>query len=242
MKPALVLVSPKGDENLGGVARLMANFGLEDLRLVQPRCDLHSDACRKRSLKAHHLIENAKLFDNLSQALSDIQFAAAFSMMPQSVSAPVSTLPDFFVERSSLLNTQTSALVFGREDNGLEAEELLKCNEIIWIPTADEFPSINLTSAVAMALQLWFSTQQKISIPQRGDFQLPPKKDEEVFFHSLRNLLEEIEFMKTDSDHILDDLQNMYRRAAISDRDLRILFGVISDVGRHLKKQIISKA
>jgi tRNA/rRNA methyltransferase len=241
MKPSIILVSPKGEENVGGVARLMGNFGLHDLRIVSPRCDLNADACKKRSLKAYSIIERAKLFGTLSEALGDVHFAAAFSMRPQSVSVPSVTLSDFFSARWLEVQSAKSALVFGREDNGLEAEELLKCNEVIWIPTTDEFPSINLTSAVAMALHSWFSNDQKVFLQQRGHLQFPPKKDEEVFFHSLRELLEEIEFMKSDSDHILDDLQNMYRRASISDRDLRILFGIISDIGRHLKKQIISK-
>ena len=53
--PCVVLVRPRLDENVGAVARAMANFGLADLRLVAPAptCDWRSEAAARRACGAH---------------------------------------------------------------------------------------------------------------------------------------------------------------------------------------------
>lgn len=240
MKPAIILVSPKGAANVGGIARLMGNFGLEDLRIVAPRFDLQNPECKMRSLGAYSIIEKAKLYENLSDAQRDLEFSFAFSMQEQKAGVPSYDLSDFF-ERSAYSFSRPWAFVFGREDNGLSADELLRCNAVIWIPTKKDFPSINLTSSVAIALFQWFDRFEKSKLSSASELEWPKKKDEEVFFEGLKSLLKEIEFMKTNSDHILDDLRNMYRRARISDRDLRILFGILSDIGRKWNKRFFPK-
>ena len=57
-KPAIVLVSPKGPDNIGSTARAMKNFGLSDLRIVQPRCRL--EQARMMASHAQDVLENAR--------------------------------------------------------------------------------------------------------------------------------------------------------------------------------------
>lgn len=241
MKPSIVLISPKGAANLGGIARLMANFELTDLRIVSPRCDLEDPECKERSLGAFPIIQNAKIYNHFTEAIADLQFLVALSMQDQKLGVPSGELEDFFSTALQDAQSQRWAFVFGREDNGMEAEELLKCNFVAQIPSSENFPSLNITSSAAIVLYRWFISSGLSPAPYKDALVLPRKEEEEVFFSSIQNLLRSIEFMKTDSDHILDDLRNMYRRAQINDRDLRILFGIVADIGRSLGKRLLPK-
>ena len=68
LKPAIVLVSPKGADNVGSVARAMKNFGLTDLRIVQPRCNL--EQAHMMAVHAVDVIENAQIFESLLEAVA----------------------------------------------------------------------------------------------------------------------------------------------------------------------------
>ena len=239
IKPAVILVSPKGAANLGGVSRLMANFGLEELRIVAPRVDREEYDVKARALESYPIIEAAKIFPDLASALDDLHWSVAFTMRLAGEQAPGFALsqrpPDFYHQH------QSWAFVFGREDNGLETEELRLCRAQIQIPTQDSFPSMNLTSSVAVALWDWYSQQAPTDVVGPA-FTRPKHHEVEVFFRQLQDLLIRLDFIKhPESDHILRDLRDMFNRAQPNDRDLRILFGIVSDLRRNLGMSSLQK-
>lgn len=75
--PAIVLVEPQLPENIGMVARAMANFGLAELRLVNPREEFPSEKARAAASKADHVIDNAVVYDDLPSAIADLNFVYA---------------------------------------------------------------------------------------------------------------------------------------------------------------------
>ncbi len=238
-KPVIILVSPKGEANLGGLARLMANFALDELRIVSPRLDLYHGQVKARALEAFPIVERAKIFDSLQEAQADLSFSAAYTMRfagdHPAGERLTSLAPDFY------FRSEKWGLVFGREDNGLEAEELRYCNYQIQIPSDEGFPSINITSAAAIALFDWYSkTSQRSTasgIP-KNHFRRPLQSEVEIFFDQTRALLTEVGFIKHPmTDHIIRDLRDIYHRAECSDRDLRILFGIIADLRRVLREK-----
>jgi len=236
-KPALILVSPKGEANVGGIARLMANFGLTELRIVSPRLSLDDPEVKKRALGAYELVENAKIFSSLELALADLSFSVAYTMRLAGPRPSGESLES--LDQNFYLKSQPWALVFGREDNGLDSSELRLCSYQIQIPTEEVFPSINLTSSVAIALWDWYSkTKGKEKIEAHAGAR-PDHGEVEIFFSQLRDLLSGVGFIKhVESDHILRDLRDLYHRADPNDRDLRILFGMVSD----LKRVLLQKA
>jgi len=242
MNISIVLVSPKGAANVGGVARLMANFGYEDLRIIEPRCDLSGDEARMMSLRAYPIIESAKIFTELSAAIEDKNFVLGFSAIEVGAQRPVISLNDLPREADLNNSEQTSlALVFGREDHGLHKEELRLCDRHVVIPTAEAYESLNLSSAVAIVLSQIFgllsSDKARSFIRSEAD-PLPRKLDEEIFFEGLQAMLEHIGFLnlKT-SKHLLLDLRDMYHRSNIRSRELRILFGIVADLEHKLNKK-----
>lgn len=239
-KPCLILVSPKGESNLGGIARLMANFDLTDLRLVQHRCDRDSDEVKKMSLQAFSLVENAKTFDRLSEAQADLRWTLALSMRAAGEGHPQRSL--FELDRPFWKRDEPWGILLGREDSGLTNEELRQTNLQVSIPSSTEFPSLNIVSAAAVVLSRWFeATHQDASELRRPLSSKPLKREEDLFFRGLSNLLRDIGFLKSDSStHVLEDLRDIYQRAEIQERDLRILFGILSDLARTCEKKIFS--
>jgi tRNA(Leu) C34 or U34 (ribose-2'-O)-methylase TrmL len=75
--PAIILVHPQLGENIGMVARAMANFGLSELRLVNPRDGWPSEKAKSAASRADHVIDNAKLYASTEEAIADLNFVYA---------------------------------------------------------------------------------------------------------------------------------------------------------------------
>ena len=69
--PVIILVNPQLGQNIGAAARAMANFGLSELRLVDPRDGWPNEVARANAAKADHIIDGVKVFDTLEEALSE---------------------------------------------------------------------------------------------------------------------------------------------------------------------------
>ena len=70
--PAVVLVEPQLGENIGAVARAMANFGLSDLRLVRPRDGWPNARAYAVSSGAHWPLDGARVFQTTAEALAGL--------------------------------------------------------------------------------------------------------------------------------------------------------------------------
>ncbi|HSM19973.1 MAG TPA: RNA methyltransferase, partial [Hyphomicrobiales bacterium] len=87
--PAMVLVAPQLGENIGTAARAMANFGLADLRLVNPRDGWPNERARKAASGADHVIDGARVFATLAEAIADLSFVYATTARPRDLAKPV---------------------------------------------------------------------------------------------------------------------------------------------------------
>ncbi|MFS6825883.1 RNA methyltransferase [Cyanobium sp. ATX-6F1] len=151
-QPLLVLVEPAGPLNVGSVARLAANFGLQQLRLVAPRCDHLGEEARRMAVHAQPLLERAQLFADLSAALADCRRVVACSGRVDSDAVPMEPPSGALTWLLAAEEAAPTALVFGREDRGLSTDELLLAGRVLQLSTDDGYPSLNLSHAVAIAL------------------------------------------------------------------------------------------
>jgi tRNA/rRNA methyltransferase len=149
----VVLVRPKEDGNVGAVARLARNFGAARLVLVAPRAAIGPEASRRamagvpfleRALRAPSLGAAAAAAD-LVVGTTDLSTGRSNAYLRRSVS------PERLGELLRPL-TGRVALVFGPEDNGLSRTELARCDLLVHIPARREFPTLNLSHAVAVVL------------------------------------------------------------------------------------------
>lgn len=237
MRPSVILMSPKGASNVGGIARVMGNFGFEDLRLVEPRCDHLGSEAKMMSMASFSLLQEARLYTSLSEALSEHTFTIGFSGRRVDDGRPTFEWMEFLRQWPRYIRgDERVALVFGREEWGLRLEELDQCNVLINLPTLESKPSMNLTSAVAVALS--FLHEFVLRTPQDAQVSVierPTRSSEEAFFERLRKMLHFIRFVNPQNpEQNLDDLRAMFHRADLSDRELRILFGILTGVEKQM--------
>ena len=147
----VVLVEPNGPINVGSIARLCSNFGVDELRIVSPQCDVFSLEVRKMALKGQSYIDNCKIFNTIPEAIFDCDLVLATCgridlsndfecESPEEISKWISS----FVEINNL------GILFGREDRGLSNNELLFAHKILNIKTSQNYPSLNLSHAVSI--------------------------------------------------------------------------------------------
>ncbi len=147
-KFVIVLVRPRDPNNIGAAARAMANFGLSELRVVEPYLPTWQIAVS--AVGAQDILQNAKLFSSLPQALADCQLSIATTALKnrqlneQIVALP--QLPQWLTEH----HADKIALVFGNEKTGLSNEDIELCTAAMHIPTTAKQPSVNLAQAVIL--------------------------------------------------------------------------------------------
>ena len=147
----VVLVETAGPLNLGAVARLCANFAVQQLRLVAPRCDPRDPQALRMAVHAQDTLRNAPVFPTLDAALQDCGRVAACSA--RTTPEPLPTAPPEQVMPWLLQpHPLPAALVCGREDHGLHNAELRRAGRLIRIATAPAYSSMNLSHAMAVVL------------------------------------------------------------------------------------------
>lgn len=163
----VVLVEPAGPRNVGSVARLCANFQVDELRLVAPRCDHRGEEARQMAVHGAGMLERARLFPTLAAALADCGRVVASSGRrsgePLPLQSPAQALA-WLLEPSSAPQHSPLALVFGREDRGLSNAELLQAGRLLCIETGASYGSLNLAQAAAIVLHQWRLLRQGPSL------------------------------------------------------------------------------
>jgi tRNA/rRNA methyltransferase len=144
-----VLVRPGNPQNVGAVARVVRNTGLDGLDLVAPG-DWRTVECWRTAWGAHEVLEEAREFESLGAALSEATFVAGLSGR-RDAGVPVLDVREMAGEVSALSDADRAAIVFGPEASGLTLDELALCGRRVRIASHPEQPSLNLSHAVAIA-------------------------------------------------------------------------------------------
>lgn len=147
---SVVLHQVRSPDNVGAVARVMANFGFGRLVLSEPATYAFS-AAEKLAIKGEHVLEHMRVEKDLPSAIGDCVWAIGTTSRQVEDRRALNPL-----EAAEELRAQRQrgpvALVFGGEKRGLSDEELSHCQAVLRIATHDEQPSMNLSHAVAVVL------------------------------------------------------------------------------------------
>lgn len=227
-KTSIILVEPQGPLNIGSVCRTMQNFGCDDLRLVNPQADHLDEDSRLMAVKAGHLLESAKIFPDLDSAIADINLLFGTTRRFGKRYRQDFMTPGQAANRIIDTNSSTKCgLLFGREDKGLNNEELERCNHFITIPTHSELASLNLAQAVNICLYEIFS-RSSIETPRSASNHKPATSAEmeEMLKHMRKSLLH-LQFLdKNNPDHVLHTFRRIFGRTELDDREVKILRGL----------------
>jgi tRNA/rRNA methyltransferase len=146
-----VLARPSHPRNIGAVARAMKTMGFADLVLVQPKAFPHPEAVVVAN-RAADVLDRAQVVPTLAEALSDVEYAYAFASVARDLSHPaLPVTPAMQAAAAQAKRSHSVALVFGNETYGLSNAEVMVCNRLVTIPTADDYDSLNLAQAVQVA-------------------------------------------------------------------------------------------
>lgn len=149
----IVLVAPAGPLNVGSVARVMKNFGLSQLVLVNPQCDPLGVEALQMAVHADDILRAAKRVETIPEALVGCERAIATTARVRGFDAPLlppeQSLPTLLTQSNSQENCH-AALLFGPEDRGLSNEELTYAQQFTKIPSSDNYSALNLAQAVAV--------------------------------------------------------------------------------------------
>ncbi|HXY54041.1 MAG TPA: RNA methyltransferase [Nitrospirota bacterium] len=233
----VVLVDTKTPGNIGAVARCMMNMGLSNLVLVRPPADRNGQAL-KLAAGAHRILENARMFSTLSDAVSDFGLVVGSSRHRTRRRKNVSAPAEIAEKLISLLGGNRVAIVFGNEVNGLDNDDISLCHELISIPSSSAFPSLNVSHAVmVVAYELFLAARVKVPVSDRT---LAPSRELEDFYKHLRNTLQVIGFIdRAHPEHMMNSLRQLFGRARLDSRDVSILRGILHQMERAAKIQKI---
>ena len=229
---AIVLVEPQGPLNIGSVCRAMGNFGFTDLRLVNPQTDHLRQEARQMAVKAGYILEGAKIFSSLEDALQGCQYAFGTTRRFGRYRDRDDFLyPDVAAERIATFDADIhTALVFGREDCGLLNEELDLCQRFLTIPTCDAMPSMNLAQSVALCLY----EVSKRGLEARGELLKPDLAEIdqiESMMQQMKETLTRIDYLDPQNpDHILRSFRRLFGKSGLTAREVRILRGLWSRI------------
>jgi tRNA/rRNA methyltransferase len=235
-RPAVrvVLVRPRNPENLGAVARAMANFDLHDWAIVS--LGTHDFATARRvAVHAEFLLDRPRLVSSLDEAVADCAFVVGTSGRSR---GPLLS-PGQVGEEAARRSPGRTAIVFGEERSGLTAAELDRCHARSSIPTGDVQPSLNLAQAVL--LYAYEARQAAVrasgrAAPKAGAPALATDAELLEVESALREMLRAGRFLAGPERHAVRDLTGVLRRAGPSPREARLWHAALRAVGKRLPR------
>ena len=223
-----VLVRPEASENVGAAARVMRNFGFQDLILVEPRLT-RPERAYVVAHRAEDIVLSATHVTRLDEALGDCVRAFATSRRSGKRRGHSLTLED--AARESAAIPGPVAWVFGPESNGLAAIEIEHCSDRVFIPTAPEHPSLNLAQAVAVvSYELHRAATQKSKTRKTRE---APLEEREALYQHLEEALSAIGFLSPGTARArMSELRRLVERSRPSPNEVRFLRGIARRMAR----------
>ena len=238
----IVLIETHYPGNLGAAARVMCNFGLHDLVLVNPDADRGDKNARQMSTHGEAILNNARIVSNLSDAIDDCVLVVGTSGHSGGLfrRQPVGTPEDVMRHVvDSLRDGRPAAILFGPEPTGLSNEIITRCQYVMQIPTADEYPSLNLAQAVAICVyelsKAWLAGRSS-DVPSHASFGLPASIEiQEQMFRQLQTALEEIHFLYGDkAESLMHAVRHLLGKARLTEMETKVLFGLARQIRWHV--------
>lgn len=214
----VVLVRPESPVNVGAVARVVRNTGLEGVDLVAPG-DWRTGECWRTAWGAHEVLEQAREFADLGSALAGTGLAVAFTGKRDRAAA-VEDVRDVAAALAELGEDERAALVFGPESSGLTREEMASCGRRARIPAHPDQPSLNLSHAVMVAGYELFRARASAPEPPRR----ASHEEREAMLRLFREGLLALRALPAaQADDFFIEWRNLFQRAGLTPREVHML-------------------
>ena len=230
--PAIVLVRPQLAVNVGMTARAMANFGLSDLRIVDPSGHFVRKGAQAAASGAVYLLEQARIFQSVEAATADLHFLFATTARERGQGKPI-LLPEPAMAQcfARMAQGEAQGILFGPERTGLENDEIALADAVVTFPVNPAYASLNLAQAV---LLMGYEHMRARGAVLPASAQTPwsppaPRAMVHSFFDYLEGQLEEAGFFRPLGKQpvMRRNLRNIFHRIGLTVQDVRTLRGVV---------------
>jgi len=243
----IVLVNTTHSGNIGAAARAMKNMGVTQLVLVDPIAEIDGDAIVRAS-GAAEILDSCIIVSSLDEAVAGCGLVIGTSARGRHIPWPLCTPRECGTKaKQAVANSNSVALVFGRESRGLTNEELHKCNAHVHIPTNPDFSSLNIAAAVQVLcyeMRMSALEGESAEVEQKSanswgvewDYEMAPHSDMERFFDHLKDSLVDIGFLDPNTPkQLMTRLRRMFQRTALDKMEVSMMRGILAAVQRKAK-------
>jgi tRNA/rRNA methyltransferase len=242
IQPAFILVRPQMGENIGAAARAMLNFGLERMRIVDPRDGWPNPKANAMASGAGRVLDMAGIFPDVPRAIADCDFVFATTARPRELVKPVVT-----PERAMQMLREMGAagkkvgILFGPERAGLENDDVALANAIITVPVNPEFPSLNLGQCALLVAYEWGRQQSDVApeVMMLARTEFANREEVEKLGDHFEERLDAAGFFfpPTKSAGMRLNLRNMWARLNLTRAEVQTFHGMLRQIAYKLRQQ-----
>lgn len=231
---SVVVVEPKYEGNIGGIARVMKNFGFSKLVLVNPP-GLGQEA-KAMAMHGYDILQNAVVYDSFQKVVDEFDYLAATTSVIATDSNSRRN-PVFPEDLATGLDTEGKvAIVFGREDHGLSNEEIAACDFIVSIPANPEYPTLNLSQSVTVILYELSRQTMRRDTHQLRKFQALSKVEKDNLLDKFDALVATVYENEFEVRIAKKTFRQLLGRAFVSGKEACTLMGVFRNAKRLIDK------
>ena len=237
--PVIVLVRPQLGEHIGKAPRPMLNFGLVEMRLVNPRDGWPNPSAGPAAAGADVVLDRAKIFSSTAEAVADCTNIYATTVRKRGDQKPVVTPEQ--AAQEIIANPGRSAFLFGREASGLDTEDVSLARAILTVPINPEFGSLNLAQAVILCAYEWSKTQDLEQPTLEERLPAAPQEDLEGLIAHLETMLEPKGYFLPDAraEATRRTLRNVLTRPGWNHLEVRTLRGILTTLSRANRDDLV---
>ena len=233
-KFGFILVNPQLGENIGACARAIKNFGFSNLNIVSPRDPWPNTKARMTSVGAFNIVQKAKIYNNVSDAVKKFDLVFASTARKRDINKKHISIVNF-IKVLSKYKKSNIGIMFGPESSGLSNYDLSLSNFIIQIPTSKKLTSLNLSHAVIfICYEIYKSLNSSKFKKEKMLTKLTSKSSIKNLIKFLEAMLDKKKFFKPSEKKksMILNINNIFGRLELSDKELRILFSIFSSLNR----------
>ncbi|WP_341366121.1 RNA methyltransferase [Yoonia sp. BS5-3] len=235
-QPAFVLIRPQMGENIGAAARGMWNFGLDRMRIIDPRDGWPNQKAVAMASGAGRLLDEAQIFPDTPAAIADCDYVYATTARPRGLTKPVLS-PEAAMQdaRARIAAGSRVAVMFGPERSGMENDDIARANAIISVPVNPAFPSLNLAQCVLLTGYEW----QREALPEAqtrvdasGDWAAQIEIEKLSQHYEERLETAGFFFPEHKAANMKQNLRNLWSRMPLTRADTQMLHGIMRQMVR----------
>ncbi len=228
----IVLVEPQGAHNMGSCARVLKNTGFENLVLLNP-AEFRNDAAYSMACRAKDVLLKARVYDDIEDVLEGVRFVAGTTRRKGKFREPLLTMDEALPIIHDRSRNNRVAILFGREDRGLENPVLSRCDILFEIPSAEDYPSFNLSHAVMVVCHNLFMMGGK-----RADHRIVAcdREDVERMYAHLERTLRLLGYGDPDRkgefllESVMRNFRKLFGRTSLMKKEVNMIRGILTRI------------